>query len=105
MAQKIEVLLVDDIDGTPATETVEFALDGSTYEIDLHDEHAKSLRAALAQYVGHARKVPGRSKSSKKKSNGQAATIRQWATEKGIPVPSHGRIPAEVREQYERASA
>ena len=57
MAQKVNIVLVDDIDGTDATETVSFGLDGTTYEIDLNDANAAALRDALAAYVGHARKV------------------------------------------------
>ena len=60
MAQKVQVLLVDDIDGGTADETVTFGLDGVTYEIDLTSGHASELRDAFAQWVGHARKVGGR---------------------------------------------
>jgi hypothetical protein len=37
MAQRTVVSLVDDLDGTEANETVEYALDGVIYEIDLND--------------------------------------------------------------------
>lgn len=56
MAQKVHIVLEDDLDGSEATETVSFALDGATYEIDLNDDHAAQLREALAVYVGHGRK-------------------------------------------------
>ena len=56
MAQKVQVLLVDDIDGSEATETVSFGLDGVGYEIDLSSGNADELRGELAQYVEHARK-------------------------------------------------
>ena len=58
MAQKVQVLLVDDIDGGTADETVTFALDGVTYEIDLTAANASELRGAVANWVGHARR-PG----------------------------------------------
>ena len=61
MAQKVNIVLVDDLDGTEATETVTFGLDGTSYEIDLNDANASALREALSGYVGHARKVTGRS--------------------------------------------
>jgi len=61
MAQKVTVLLVDDIDGGSADETVSFSLDGVSYEIDLSTKNAKAFRDALAQYVGQARRVGGRS--------------------------------------------
>ena len=56
MAQKIQTLLVDDIDGSEAEGTVRFGLDGAEYEIDLSAEHALALRDALAQYAGAARR-------------------------------------------------
>ena len=59
MAQRVNIVLVDDIDGSDATETIAFGLDGSSYEIDLNDKNAAKLRDALAGYVGHARKVGG----------------------------------------------
>ena len=60
MAQKVHIVLEDDLDGSPATETVSFGLDGKSYEIDLNDKNAGKLRDALAQYVGAGRSVGGR---------------------------------------------
>jgi hypothetical protein len=110
MAQKIEVRLVDDIDGGEATETVQFGIDGKAYEIDLNEAHAQALRDAVATYVGHARKASGgksggSKKSTKEERTGNAAAIREWAQGKGITIPAKGRIPGEVRDQYERATA
>ena len=59
MAQKVQVLLVDDLDGGEATETVAFSLDGTTYEIDLSSDNAGKLRKEFAPYVDHARKASG----------------------------------------------
>ena len=59
MAQKIQTLLIDDLDGTAAEGTVRFGLDGTQYEIDLNAEHAQDLRAALARYADAARRVTG----------------------------------------------
>ena len=56
MAQRIQVILEDDIDGGAAAETVTFALDGVTYEIDLSEDNARKLRDDLATWVGHARR-------------------------------------------------
>jgi hypothetical protein len=55
MAERIEVELVDDIDGSPAQHTITFALDGVHYEIDLNKQHAKQLRSTFAPYVEKAR--------------------------------------------------
>jgi hypothetical protein len=59
MAQKIHVELVDDIDGSPAAETVPFGLDGTQYEVDLSEHNATVLRETLAPYIGHGRRVTG----------------------------------------------
>lgn len=109
MAQKVNIVLVDDIDGTDATQTVSFGLDGANYEIDLNDENASALREALAAYVGHGRKV-GRGGGAKRGGGRAAAAggtsakeIREWARDNGFTVPERGRIPADVREAYESA--
>ena len=44
MAQKIQTLFIDDLDGSAAEGTVRFGLDGTEYEIDLNAGHAKELR-------------------------------------------------------------
>jgi hypothetical protein len=108
MAKKTVVLLEDDIDGSEATETLSFALDGSDYEIDLNEDHAKELRQALTRFTKAGRKVAGgrgrpavRTKSSQ--AGPDAKTVRMWAAENGIPVNTRGRIQAEVIEKYEAA--
>ena len=110
MAQKVQVLLVDDIDGGTADETVTFGLDGVTYEIDLTSGHASELRDAFAQWVGHARKVGGRtgtksasasSARGRRSSSSDAQAIREWAKEHGHHVSKRGRISAEVKAAYD----
>ena len=59
MAQQVNVVLVDDLDGTPAEETVTFGLDGISYEIDLTAENAARLRDSL-RGVGRPRPPRGR---------------------------------------------
>ena len=108
MAQKIHIILEDDLDGSEATETVTFGLDGTSYEIDLNDEHAAGLRDSLAEYVGHARKVGsarrGRRSTSTAATGGPSAKeIRDWARANGYDVPDRGRVSAEVREAYDAA--
>ncbi len=107
MAQRVNIVLVDDIDGSDAAETVAFGLDGTSYEIDLNDKHAAKLRDALASYVGHARKVGGRrtrAKASASTTGASAKEIRDWARSNGFKVPDRGRIPADVREAFDSAS-
>ena len=106
MAQKVNIVLVDDIDQTDAEETVSFGLDGKEYAIDLNTKNAGALRDALAPYVAHARPVSGRRRggSTAKVASGAApAEIRSWARENGFEVPDRGRVSAEVREAYASA--
>lgn len=104
MAQKVNIILVDDIDGSEADETVSFGLDGTSYEIDLNNAHASELRDALAGYIGHARKVTGargRGRTTRTQSGPSAREIRDWARSNGFDVPDRGRIPSEVREAFD----
>ena len=110
MAQKVQVVLIDDIDGGDATETVTFGLDGVTYEIDLSTAHAGELRDALAQWIGHGRKVGARASAARPARPGRRAAasdahaIREWAKGRGLAVSERGRISAEVRAAFEAAN-
>ncbi len=107
MAQKVSIILIDDLDESEAVETVSFGLDGSTYEIDLNEKNAKKLRDALAPYVGSARRVStkrGRGRAAAKSTATHSAKeIRDWARSNGWEVPDRGRIPTEIREAFEAA--
>ena len=99
VAQQVNIVLVDDIDGTPAEETVSFALDGKEYEIDLSADNAQKLRDAIAPYVGHARRATGR-RRGRGGTGPSPADIRAWARDHGFDVPDRGRVSSEVREAY-----
>jgi hypothetical protein len=106
MAQKVQVMLVDDLDGGQAEETISFALDGAAYEIDLSSKNAAKLRDGFAAYLNAARKV-GRAGNKQGARRGVATAdreqnqaIRAWAKKKGFKVSDRGRIPADVVEQY-----
>lgn len=107
MAQRVQILLEDDLDGGDASETVTFGLDGVTYEIDLSDKNATALREALAGYIGAGRRVAGRRSSgtgsSSRTSSGELAKIREWARANGYDVSDRGRISKKVREAYAQA--
>ncbi|GAA2745112.1 MULTISPECIES: histone-like nucleoid-structuring protein Lsr2 [Kitasatospora] len=116
MAQRVQVILEDDLDGGSADETVTFALDGVAYEIDLKSDNAEKLRELLAPYVDKGRKQSGRLTAPRRSSGrtaGRAAAagqpdtakIREWAKEQGMPVNDRGRVPSNVREAYEKAMA
>lgn len=111
MAQKIKVLLIDDLDGSDAEETVSFAVDGVSYEIDLNEGNAAELREAFARWIGHARKAGGRRSTGRRasaattssSSGGDTGAIREWARANGYKVSDRGRVSAEVREAYAAA--
>lgn len=112
MAQRVQVLLVDDIDNSDADETVTFALDGVTYEIDLNATNAAKLRDEFATWVGHARRSGGR-KATGRASSGSGSgarrkdvsAVREWARQNGHDVSERGRIPAAVQEAYDKANS
>jgi hypothetical protein len=111
MAQRVQVLLVDDIDNSDADETVTFALDGVTYEIDLNATNAAKLRDEFATWVGHARRAGGRKATGRSTSGGGAGSrrkdvsaVREWARQNGHDVSERGRIPAAVQEAYDKAN-
>ena len=110
MAQKVQVLLVDDLDGGEADETVTFALDGKTYEIDLTTANADKLRSLLDPYVKGGRRTGGRASGGRGKARAavggsqDTAQIRAWAKENGYEVNDRGRVPASIREAYEKAN-
>jgi hypothetical protein len=107
MAQRVNIVLEDDIDGGDATETVMFGLDGVTYEIDLSDKNAQKLRDSLTKYVASARRTAARARrsSSRRGASGPStAQIREWARANGHDVSDRGRISAEIREAYEAAN-
>lgn len=109
MAQKIQTLFTDDLDGSPAEGTVRFSLDGNQYEIDLNAEHAEALRGALAPYVGAARRGPGARRTArpgrKASASGLNSTeVRDWAKNQGIEVKERGRIPAELVVKFKAAT-
>jgi len=107
MAQKVQVLLVDDLDGSQADETVTFGLDGVSYEIDLSSGNAGRLRGELEEYVEHARKAAAAPARRRRARTGagreQSARIREWAKAHGKKISERGRIPADILAEYEAA--
>lgn len=107
MAQKVRVLLIDDIDGSDAEETVTFALDGVTYEIDLNTKNAAKLRDAFAPWVGAARRSGGRKiagrRGTARSGPSESQKIREWAKANGYQISDRGRVSAEIREAYAKA--
>lgn len=115
MAQRVQVILEDDLDGGSADETVTFALDGTAYEIDLKSANADKLRDMLAPFVEKGRKQSGRLTGSRRSpgrtagrpqqpAGADTAKIRNWAKEHGYQVNDRGRVPNNIREAYEAAN-
>jgi hypothetical protein len=106
MAQRTHVELIDDIDGTKAAETIAFAIDSKTYEIDLSTANAAKLRKALEPYVKVARKISGgvtKRATRHIQLPAPLPVIRAWAKSKGLKVSDRGRVPNDVVKAYEDA--
>ena len=118
MARQHVERLVDDLDGSAAAETVSFALDGATYEIDLSKRNAAAMRKVFNGYIGVARatrqrrgsrtaagaKKTGRAKTRQRRKAAdrgfELSDLREWAGANKVKVPARGRIPQAVVEQY-----
>lgn len=112
MAQKIQTVITDDLDGGTADGTVRFGLDGTDYAIDLNATHAQELRSKLAAYVQAGRKATGpgrrsvRRRASTRAAGGpDTAEVREWAKAQGIEVKDRGRIAAELMVKFQSARA
>jgi hypothetical protein len=112
MAQKTIIRLTDDLDGSEAVETITFALDGVSYEIDLNQKNASKLRKALGPFAEAGRKQrhgtgPGPARRGlAPRSTGDGhnpVLVRAWAESQGIEVAARGRVPAEIIEKYRAA--
>ena len=114
MAQRVQIVLEDDLDGGVAAETVTFGLDGVSYEIDLSDKNAGKLRDEFATWIGHARRSGGRRAAGRRSGSGSSSTsgassrrdlsaVRAWARSNGHQVSDRGRVSAAVQEAYDKA--
>jgi hypothetical protein len=110
VAQQIQTIFIDDLDGGDADGTVRFGLDGTEYEIDLNAGHAQALRDALAPYVRAARRAggaarrPARGGRRAPGSGLSAAGVREWAKAQGIEVKDRGRVPADLAARFRAAT-
>ena len=107
MASKTLIVLQDDTDGSEASETIAFGIDGAVYEIDLNEKHAKQLRSSLEKYAAKGRKAGSRRSSGRGRARidkEQSSGMRSWLQEHGHEVNSRGRIPAKLQELYHQAN-
>ena len=112
MAQRVEVVLVDDLDGSEADETVFFALDGVSYEIDLSEKNVAALEKALAPFLAGGRRI-GRARQARSSVSSSASSasdrdydpsvVRAWAKRQGLEVSQRGRVSKELVEQWRKA--
>lgn len=116
MPERVRVELVDDLDGSPAEESVHWGWEGRQLVIDLNKKNAEKFRKAVEAFVAAsradeqakpARRTPGIPKPTKKRSGASGrqdvATVRGWARENGMTVPDRGRLKPEVLEAYDKA--
>jgi hypothetical protein len=104
MAQRTQVLYVDDIDGSEAEGTVRFGFGGTNYEIDLNKKHSDQFTKTMGPYIAAARKLPAsRSPRGARASRHDLSDVRAWARGQGIKISDRGRIPANVLAKYQAA--
>lgn len=105
MAQRVQIKLIDDLDGSDAAETVSFGLDGVVYEIDLSKANASQLRDDFAKWVGNARRVKGRVARGGRAAAGKEDLnkVREWGRANGFKVSERGRVSREVQDAYAAA--
>lgn len=106
MAKKI--VLVDDIDGTDATETVRLSINGTEVELDLNTKNAAKVKSIIQPYIDAGRKTRGQGVVTKKSSSSgpdraQLTAIREWANGNGFTVSMRGKIPQEAVDAFEKA--
>ena len=105
MTQRAVTVLEDDLDGGPAVDTIRFGLDGVAYEIDLSTAHADELRATLDRWRRHARRAGTAHPAVPRQVSTPVdpRAVRAWATSRALDLPSRGRIPDAVVEQFRAA--
>ncbi|MEU4347114.1 Lsr2 family protein [Streptomyces sp. NPDC023838] len=108
MAQKIVTIYTDDLTGEESAEatTHTLVLDGVAYEIDLGPDSYDKLLEAVAPFTKVGRRIKAGVKAAPKATGGRTdtAAIRAWAKEKGYDINDRGRVPAEIREAYDKAN-
>jgi hypothetical protein len=120
MARATIDVLVDDLDGSEAVETVRVGWNGEWRELDLSTRNLASLSRALDKYWEAARPSSSAGRSKRQRRRSTTATrgktskrttrrdpklIRAWATDNRISVPARGRIPSDVERRYNAANS
>lgn len=100
MTRRLNLTIVDDIDGSDATETIRFSIDGADYEIDLNAQQAEELRGMALRWARLARRTTGRQIRREATTRVAATRTREWALAQGYEISAHGPIPLSVSEAY-----
>lgn len=110
MAQTLRIVFMDDLTGELLPDgqgqTISFALDGTSYEIDLTKDNAVALRKSLKRYVVAGREV-GRARgvaAPKRRNREDTGAIRAWARQNGLQVSERGRVPSAILQAYDAAN-
>jgi Lsr2 len=106
MAKTVNVVIADDLDGSPGAETVSFGIDGHSYEIDLGQQNLAKLQKSLQPFIEAGRRTAHRRAAKPARSaapGADRAAVREWAVSQGLKVSGRGRISAEVLTKYEAA--
>ena len=96
MTKKIHVHLIDDLDASEASETLQFEVDGRPYEIDLSSDNAQKFRSEIAPYIRHARRVVShvRRRAGAGSGPGRPRAVAQAAPRSGITAAERAAAPA-----------
>ena len=114
MAKATVDVLIDDLDGSEAAETVRLGWNGDWRELDLSKKNLSALSRVFDKYWDVSRPVSGDGRSRRRRTPTSSSSrrtkakrdpklIRVWATNNGIDVPARGRIPGDVERQYNAA--
>ncbi len=115
MAKQTVIQMTDDLDGSEATQSIEFSFRGKSYTIDLNDANASDFNDAVAPYIAAADRSgsaqPSRSARrasaprQRASSDADPKQVRAWAQANGVAVSPRGRIKADILEKYRAANA
>ncbi|MFI6052753.1 Lsr2 family protein [Streptomyces violascens] len=108
MAQKIVTIYTDDLTGEESAEaaTHQIVIDGVAYEVDLGPDSYDKLMEAVGPFLKAGRRVRGsrgKATSTRQAGGTDTAVVRAWAKENGYDINDRGRVPAEIREAYNKA--
>jgi hypothetical protein len=109
MAKTLVEVLVDDLDGTEAAESVRLGWNGQWRQLELSEKNLAALSKAIDRYWDAGRPVRSEAGGTRRPASAGATgrdprAIRVWAADNGIAVPARGRIPREIEDRYNEAT-